>query len=328
MDNSSCSIDDTNIEKVTDTSAPLTNFTKTENVENESTNLIENTVTLTDTSDSMSKYIKTLGDRMKNYEDQTPMIIEATMPYIARLDGRAFSKFTKGFEKPFDPIFSNAMVATMNDLVEEFKPRTGYTHSDEITLIFAQALTEEEKKDGKLACHHFSGRLQKLCSTFAGYASARFNYNLNRTVADAMYEPHVSKRIREYKATFDCRIIVFPKDKPFEIVNHMIWRSIYDCERNAIQAYAQANFSEKELHKKDNRQMIEMLVSKGINWQEIPIYVKHGIYAKRETYLKEQATRHRIANRTFVIKCTEEFYKLLMAKTWTQAADAYTATPF
>lgn len=77
-----------------------------------------------------------LGDRMKKYEAHMDLRILPCESFVVRLDGRSFSKFTKKFFKPFDIIFVKAMCKTMIDLVEEFDAQTGYTHSDEITLIF------------------------------------------------------------------------------------------------------------------------------------------------------------------------------------------------
>jgi hypothetical protein len=44
-----------------------------------------------------------LGDRMKAYESlEADHLIDAEVPLVVRLDGRAFSTFTRGMNKPFD----------------------------------------------------------------------------------------------------------------------------------------------------------------------------------------------------------------------------------
>ena len=43
-----------------------------------------------------------LSDRMKEYELVSQAKLIKKLPVIIRLDGRGFSKFTRGFEKPFD----------------------------------------------------------------------------------------------------------------------------------------------------------------------------------------------------------------------------------
>ena len=54
-----------------------------------------------------------LSDRMKEYElvSQTKLIKK--LPVIIRLDGRGFSKFTRGFEKPVDKELSTIFQTKM-----------------------------------------------------------------------------------------------------------------------------------------------------------------------------------------------------------------------
>ena len=49
--------------------------------------------------------MESLGDRMKDYEKQQLQFIPPDWPFIVRLDGNSFSKFTKQLKKPFDDIF-------------------------------------------------------------------------------------------------------------------------------------------------------------------------------------------------------------------------------
>lgn len=77
----------------------------------------------------------TLDQRIKSYEKSYESRIEYDKHIIVRIDGHKFSKFTKGFLKPFDHMLSNAMEKTTVDLVEKFGAVTGYTQSDEISLV-------------------------------------------------------------------------------------------------------------------------------------------------------------------------------------------------
>jgi hypothetical protein len=53
-----------------------------------------------------------LGDRMKAYEAaETGRVFDAMLPIYARMDGRSFSRFTRGMERPFDQRLALAMVA-------------------------------------------------------------------------------------------------------------------------------------------------------------------------------------------------------------------------
>ena len=65
-----------------------------------------------------------LGDRMKGYERrETNRRFMNFAPVIARMDGRGFSKWTKGLERPYDKELSAAMVAVTRRLVEQVPGR-------------------------------------------------------------------------------------------------------------------------------------------------------------------------------------------------------------
>ena len=64
----------------------------------------------------------------------------------------------------------NAMILTAIDLFSEYHPMAVYTFSDEITLAFVPPK--------EVSQHPHGGRIQKLISCSAGFASARFNYHL------------------------------------------------------------------------------------------------------------------------------------------------------
>ena len=78
----------------------------------------------------------TLYERMKDYEADYDTKIKSDEFMIVRLDGHKFSKFTKVFKRPFDDIFAKAMEKCTIDLVQEYNAVTGFTGSDEITLVF------------------------------------------------------------------------------------------------------------------------------------------------------------------------------------------------
>ncbi len=280
-----------------------------------------------DNKDKTSAMVS-LGDRMKDYEELQEKNILPYLPFIARLDGKNFSKFTRGLKKPFDNRFVTAMIRTTNDLMDHFNARTGYCHSDEITLIFAPACTKDDYIIGKNeSTHVFNGRMQKLTGLLAGYCSVRFNHHFEKliNINEKIYKPEVVSKVRDHQAYFDARLIIFPEDKPQEILNHMIWRSVYDCYRNAVATYAQNNFSHKQLEGKDTNDMINMLATVEIKWDsDVPQFVKHGVYCKKEIYEKVTETptgpvnvlRKRIVNRCFKISFNDEILKMLLDKCW------------
>ena len=55
----------------------------------------------------------TLGDRIKSYEATTENRLLPHLPIVVRLDGRSFSKFTKGLNVNFDDLFSMTLLIIM-----------------------------------------------------------------------------------------------------------------------------------------------------------------------------------------------------------------------
>ena len=298
-----------------------------------------------------------LGDRLKAREAASESSIPKTSAFIVRLDGKGFSKMTRGFRKPFDPLFVDAMVKTMNDLTEDWKAATGYCHSDEITLIFRpaaelpsaseaaaidspenQAPAELSSPKSQPQAHVFNGRLSKITTLLAGQCSVRFAFHLNQalseflwghdaTIEGKVYDQQVIDRIRASNYYFDARILVFAPDEFKEIVAHSIWRSVLDCERNAISTYARSFFSHKTLLKKNGLEMKLMMEQKGLDWATVPLHLRHGVYCKRESYPATattpsgqtvEVTRHRYINKCWKIKSTEKNLTCLLAKDWTE----------
>ena len=104
------------------------------------------------------------GDRMKAYESQTCGIkLMPRIPVVARLDGKGFSKFTKGLKRPYDERLSNLMIETTKYLVKETNANCGYTQSDEITLVWYT-----DKIDSSI---YFDGRLFKMIGDLSAMAS-------------------------------------------------------------------------------------------------------------------------------------------------------------
>ena len=262
-----------------------------------------------------------LGTRMKQSEQEYRHTIPNDHYYIVSLDGKNFSKYTKPFKKYqlFCFPFISAMVTTTNDILNKFGARTGYTHSDEITLIFPKC---EENQT-----HYCNGRIQKICSLMASYCSVRFNLNMFHEINEYNKDYDNKIYVDNPDAIFDARILSFSEDKSYEILNHMIWRSVHDCERNAISGYAQHYFSHKTLNNKNGTDMIKMLKGKGIDWEkDIPLYIKHGVYSKKIQYettifvefmqSEQLVIRNKIENKCFKIYNDDQILLCLLAKYW------------
>lgn len=227
---------------------------------------------------------KALGDRMKqSYENITRNYLTRRVPVIIRLDGKAFHTFTKGMQKPFDDVLTKTMQDTMRYLCENIQGCVlGYTQSDEITLVLTDYATI--KTDA-----WYDYNIQKMTSVAASMATLAFNQSFpvnvdtwcNQTVrtAKGWQEINETERLfglytsRVNKALFDARVFSVPKD---EVCNCLIWRQ-QDATRNSIEAVGQAFFSQKELHKRTQSDIQEMLLAKhNINWNNFPTENKRG----------------------------------------------------
>ena len=113
-----------------------------------------------------------IGEEMKSFEAETcDRLVDLTRPCVIRLDGHCFHTFTRGFRRPYDTRIHEAMAATATDLLERFGAVTAYTESDEISLLFPPS-------EGDTVNLPFNGRVQKVVSVTAGFASARFNHHM------------------------------------------------------------------------------------------------------------------------------------------------------
>lgn len=199
------------------------------------------------------------GNRMKQYEAvETSRQLNVHLPIYARIDGRSFSRFTRGMLRPYDLRMSQAMIATMAYLVAETHARIGYTQSDEISLVW---LAESEAADVL-----FSGKIQKLASVLASMAAAKFA----RVCPDGFEDrlPH-----------FDCRVFQLPSKT--EAANAFLWRAM-DARKNAISMAAQSQFSAKLLHGKRQSDMLQMLEQEGIVFADHPNFFRNGTYGRRK----------------------------------------------
>ncbi|XWV25285.1 tRNA guanylyltransferase [Tupanvirus deep ocean] len=227
-----------------------------------------------------------LGDRMKQYESVYDNIVPSDHYLCIRLDGHGFSKFTKNLSKPFDINFSKAMVLSAYDALCEFNARSAYTQSDEITLIF------DIPDVSKGQTYIYNGRVQKLISLTASFVTTRFNKHLKEFVMEFVesnseqnvYKQSMLEKINNGTAYFDARILSFNSDSKNEILNHLIWRSVHDCHRNAIQLYAYHIFGHKKIKNMNGKQMIELLKNdKNLSWEnDVPLWQKYGVFIKKE----------------------------------------------
>lgn len=250
-----------------------------------------------------------LGDRMKRYETVPRNFLTRRVPVIIRLDGKAFHTFTRGMEKPFDPVLTKAMQETMKYLCENIQGCVlGYTQSDEITLVLTDYATIDTDA-------WFGYNVQKMTSVAASMATQAFNWAYIAAVKEwrdsipglkeAFLHPerHVGEDDVQYllkklimydkktgTALFDARVFSLPKE---EVCNCLIWRQ-QDATRNSIEAVGQAYFSHGQLQGKSCDQVQDMLFTqKGINWNGLPTTLKRGSCCKKQQQLVSGAFRRK-----------------------------------
>ena len=203
-----------------------------------------------------------LGDRIKeNYENRTRYFLPRRTYTIIRTDGKAFHSLTKGFNKPFDRYFMGCMGSTAMFMCENIQGvRFAYTQSDEISLL----LTDFDKTN---SCAWFDANLQKMVSVAASTATVGFN----QCFAE-----------KDKWGMFDAR--VFTISDPNEVFNYFVWRQV-DATRNSIQMAARAIYSHKELNGKNTAQLQDMLMAKGVNWNDYSSGEKRGRLIVKSPYL-------------------------------------------
>ncbi len=172
------------------------------------------------------------------------------------------------------------MVATATDLLERFGAVTAYTESDEISLVWPPAAAHG------VQLLPFNGRVQKVVSVTAGYASARFNKHMLAQTFDPQTEAALIARVEASEAHFDARVFSLPSTE--RLHGYMRWRALQDCRRNSISMLAQAHFSPAQLHGVEARTMLRMLLEdKGVDWLEQPAFFRYGSYVKKEEFTKQ-----------------------------------------
>jgi tRNA(His) 5'-end guanylyltransferase len=207
------------------------------------------------------KHTDEFGDRMKAYESVfTDSKINPASWMCVRLDGKKFSKYTKGFDKPFDTRMTQTMTEVAQELVKHTHASIAYTQSDEITLLFPPTETDRI----------FSGKVSKINSVFASIATANFNHLIQK------YAPDVTAG--KGLAYFDCRVWEVPS--VIEASNVILWRT-QDARKNSISALFRWTAGAKAMHNLNQIQMKEYLLeNNGVDWNDLEDKYRYGAYIK------------------------------------------------
>ena len=199
-----------------------------------------------------------IGDWMKSFETKERFI--PGVPIIARIDGRAFHSFTRGMDRPYDIGLIMCLQDAMKFVFEESNARIGYHQSDEISLLFYSANPQSQV--------YFDGRKQKMISMLAADVTSAF------TLAAMDHWPEKVKRMHP---RFDCRVYQYPVGVvPF----YFRWR-VRDAVKNSISMAASHYYSNQQLHGKNSAERQDMLIAKGVNWNNYPRYFKEGTFIQK-----------------------------------------------
>lgn len=237
----------------------------------------------------MKKAKDQFGDRMKKYEElATNAVFMPRLPVVCRLDGRGFSRWTKGLQKPYDVRMSRLMIAVTKLLVRETSARVGYTQSDEITLV----MVPEEGQD-----LYFGARIAKVLSVSASAATQYFTQLLPdfipEKVPSATHAENCDflngndcnckmwEKLLSRAPMFDARAFAVPDLD--EAANAVLWRE-QDATRNSINGAAHEQFGHSALKGKKSTEKMEMLFQVGINWNDYPSFFKKGTYVRRKFF--------------------------------------------
>ena len=217
----------------------------------------------------MSETIKESKDKLGDYLKPIEQVeagrkADPFLPLMARIDGKCFSKFTKGLQRPFDERFVALMVATTAHLVEESEALLGYCQSDEISLYWH--LDKENYSNREF---WFGGKFQKLTSVLASTASSYFASNLTNFLPE---------KVGTYPV-FDARVWSVPDLD--HVWKNFLWR-YRDAEKNSVSMYASHYFSHKALQGKNSKDMREMLREIDKPWEQLPEFFREGTYVARQ----------------------------------------------
>jgi tRNA(His) 5'-end guanylyltransferase len=203
-----------------------------------------------------------LEERMRELECYHSMKILPGAYPVVRVDGRSFTKLTRGFEHPFDPLFHSYMVKTASTLMVELGGIYAFTESDEISILLP--------KDTDL----FGREVEKIVSISAGIASSVFSIELGSA------------------AHFDSRVWVGPTQK--EVLDYFYWRQS-DAARCCLNGWCYWKLREwgnspteatQELKGKSFSQKNDLLFVRGINFNEVPLWQRRGVGLYWEDYQK------------------------------------------
>lgn len=202
-----------------------------------------------------------LGDAVSAREKSSAGSVDGSRWISLRLDGSGFSRAVKLMrrkgvleEEGFSDTFAECMQSCLRALMEHFTARLGYTQSDEMILFIPPMSVVR----GEQQVHARSGRVVKLTTLAAGYASSHFIMQLARRCAS---RGAGLEGLEEVLPHFDCRLGHYTSWE--EARGLLLWRA-YDCSVNGVSdAVYQIKGSGKEVQGLGKLQKVEWLWRQG-----------------------------------------------------------------
>jgi tRNA(His) guanylyltransferase len=195
-----------------------------------------------------------LEDKMRELEWFHSLRVLPNVWPVIRVDGRGFTRLSEQhFERPFDLRFHDLMLETAQALLAELNGVYAYTESDEISILLPA--------DTDL----FGREVEKLVSVSAGVASSTFSLALGSA------------------AHFDSRVWVGPSAP--HVVDYFRWRQS-DASRCCLNGWcywtlrnegATAKVAAAALDGKSFSAKNELLFARGISFDDVPLWQKHGV---------------------------------------------------
>lgn len=281
---------------------------------------------------------KTLKDGMLIYENrELPTTIPVNRPFIIRLNASSFKKMNKFLNTTkidnetrdeFNQSYVLSIIKTTELLLNDFmfKPYLVYTKGDEIILLFNKSYIFDHSVQKYLSILA-SKATNYFHSCFYGYLTNENNVNLIKK-----YSGKTIQKILNASPVFKSRLVFFPEDKNYEIVNYFMWRN---TQINSLQECLQSLYTNKICFKQTNQKLSELFKDNSYFNQNsyLNIYMTYGIFMKKSlisTNINEKIISHHQTHMwSMIFKYNDEILKQMLTKyydedKWISICKSYT----
>lgn len=180
---------------------------------------------------------KTVGERMKAYENVGNVRLTPNTPVIINVDGQNFKKYASRF-RDFNPLISDAMKHAVTKVCATVQNvKVAYSHSDKATFIIVDPNDQM----------WFDGNVQDIISMVSGLFTYHFNAHMN--------SPDVAP------ALFRTKVFQVPIH---EVNNVLVWKQ-RTAMRNAISRLAEIQLPKELIRGKTSSAKLEMLMANKVD---------------------------------------------------------------